>query len=88
MRRSALLQALLLFSLSVARADEAEGKAVALVKKLGGAVMRDEKKPGKPVVHVDLSRTKISDAAVKELATFKQLQKLDLERAGSVRYGA
>ena len=79
---------MVLFSLSVARADEAEDKAVAFIKKLGGAVMRDEKKPGKPVVHVDLSRTKISDAALKELATFKQLQKLDLERAGSVRYGA
>ena len=43
MRRNALLLALLLFSLSVARAGEAEDKAVAFVKKLGGSVERDEK---------------------------------------------
>ena len=33
-----------------ARADDAEDKAVAFVEKLGGAVARDEKAPGKPVI--------------------------------------
>ena len=61
-----------------ARADEAEDKAVAFVKKLGGSVDRDEKAPGKPVVEVFLSNTKVTDAGLKELAALKSLTQLDL----------
>jgi hypothetical protein len=53
------LATLLLFSSILAscpavRADEAEDKAVALVKKLGGKVTRDDQQPGHPVVTVCL----------------------------------
>ena len=47
------------------RADEA--KAVKAVEKLGGKVTVDDKRPGKPVVGVDLSNTKVTDAGLKEL---------------------
>jgi hypothetical protein len=57
---------------------EAEVKAVAFVKKLGGQVIRDEKKAGEPVDTVLLGGTKIDDAGLKELAALKQLQTLDL----------
>ena len=63
---------------SPARADEAEDKAVAFVKKLGGSVDRDEKAPGKPVVEVFLSNTKVTDAGLKELAALKSLTDLNL----------
>lgn len=61
---------------SSARADDAEDKAVALVEKLGGTVSRDQKAPGKPVVAVDLSGRKVTDAGVKELK--KALPKCDI----------
>jgi len=38
------------FALTPARADDAEDKAVELVRKLGGSVTRADKQPGKPVV--------------------------------------
>jgi internalin A len=58
------------------RADEAA--AVKAVEKLGGRVIVDTKRPGKPVVGVDLDRTKVTDAALKELKELKSLRKLDL----------
>jgi hypothetical protein len=67
---------LLLLSLPVARADEAEDKAVAFVLQLKGRVLFDGTKKGKPVYGVDLDNTKISDADLKELAPFKQLELL------------
>lgn len=57
-----------------ARADDAEDKAVAFVVKLGGKITRDDKKPGKPVVEVNLSDTKLADADLKELAALKRHQ--------------
>ena len=60
------------------RADEAEGKAVQAIGKLGGLVTRDEKAQGKPVVWVRLDFTQVTDADLKELAALKQLQRLEL----------
>jgi internalin A len=51
------------------RADEAA--AVKAVEKLGGKVTVDDKQPGKPVVGVELSGTKVTDAALKELKELK-----------------
>ena len=48
-----------------ARADEAS--AVKAVENLGNEVTRDDKQPGKPVIGVDLTGTKVTDAGVKEL---------------------
>ena len=50
-----------------ARGDEAEDKAAQFVERLKGKVERDDTKPGKPVVTVDLSHKKVTDARVKEL---------------------
>ena len=62
------------------RADEAEDKAVSFVEKLRGAVTRDDKQPGKPVVEVNLGGTKVTDAGLKELAALKGLTTLHLGR--------
>jgi internalin A len=61
---------------STARADEAD--AVKLVEKLGGKITRDDKQPGKPVVEVNLSLKKVTDADLKELKELKQLASLNL----------
>ena len=63
---------------STLRADDAEDKAVAFVKKLGGQVLRDEKAPGKPVIKVYLIGPQVTDAGLKELATLKNLTTLFL----------
>jgi hypothetical protein len=60
------------------RADDAEDKAVAFVEKLGGKIKRDDKVAGKPVVEVNLFRTKVTDADLKELAALKSLTSLNL----------
>ena len=58
------------------RADEAT--AVKMIEKLGGTVTRDNRIAGKPVVDVDLRGTKVTDAGLKELKEFKDLQTLNL----------
>jgi|GEM_PF-2505728 len=70
---------------SAAWADDAEDKAVAFVEKLGGTVTRelkalrkDDKALRKPVIEVQLSNTKVTDAGLKELAPLKNLTTLDL----------
>jgi internalin A len=60
------------------QADDAEDKAVAFVEKLDGTVTRDEKAPGKPVLTVNLSYTKVTDAGLKELAALQNLNTLNL----------
>ena len=60
----------------VTRADEAS--SVAALAKLGARIQRNEKQPGKPVVEVNLSWTKVTDAGLKDLAPLTQLQTLDL----------
>ncbi len=70
---------------SLRAADDAEDKAVAFVKTLGGKVERDDKAEGKPVRGVDLSnRTMVTDAGLKELAALKQLQSLNLRDCNQV----
>ena len=57
--------------------DPAEKSASAILK-LGGVVSRDKKLPGRPVVGVDLSGNKITDAGLKDLKDLTGLQWLDL----------
>ena len=59
-------------------ADDAEDKAVEAITKLGGKVTRDDKLPGKPVIGVDLTYNKVTDAGLKELKHLKQLTSLSL----------
>lgn len=60
-------------------ADPVEERAVELVvKRLEGKVTRDEKLPGKPVVGVDLSSTRATDADLKELLACRKLASLKL----------
>lgn len=60
------------------RADEAE--AMKAVKKLGGEVEVDNKRPGSPVVgiHFHNSNAKMTDKAMAEFKPFKSLEWLDL----------
>ena len=59
-------------------AEETEDKAIAAIAKLEGRIKRDENKPGRPVVALDLTRTEVIDAGLKNLAALKQLKTLDL----------
>jgi hypothetical protein len=63
---------------AAAEFDMAEASAVQFVQKHGGTVERDAKLPGKPVVTVDLSQTKIGNAELKGLAALSELRSLDL----------
>src|SRR4051794_14004245 len=56
--------------------------AVAAVKKLGGQVVRDAARPGKPVVEVSLHHTKTTDADLAALAPFAEVRKLKLSSTG------
>src|SRR5262245_40642658 len=59
------------------RADEAA--AVKVIEKLGGKVKRHDKRPDNPVIGVDLERSKVTDADLKELKQVKSLQTLNLK---------
>ena len=62
MRIIVLLMTLAVFLTGCGQEQAArEEKAVNAILKLGGAVTRDEKLPGRPVVGVDLYDTKITD---------------------------
>jgi uncharacterized protein YjbI with pentapeptide repeats len=52
--------------------------AVGAIKELGGQVFFDEKNPGKPLVGVDLSQSKVTDAGLVDLMGMTNLQRLDL----------
>ena len=54
-------------------------QAIAIIQKEGGFVTLDEKVPGKPVVGVDLSGGRVTDAGLKMLAPLKGLQTLKLD---------
>ena len=73
-----LMSGAILCSSAPVRADDAEDKAVAFVKKLGGEVTRDEKAPGKPVTSLRLRFTQVTDAGLKELSALKNLTNLHL----------
>ena len=63
----------ILYSSAPVRADDAEDKAVAFVKKLGGTITRDDKQTGKPVTTLNLNGTGVTDAGLKELAALNNL---------------
>jgi hypothetical protein len=60
-------------------ADEAEDKAVEAVEKLRGKVARGGQAQGKPVVVVDLERSRAMGADRKQLVGLKQLRHLALD---------
>ena len=60
------------------KAKPTQEQAIAAIKKLGGSVTLDEKKPGKPVIVVDLSKTKVTDAELVYLKGLTNLQTLEL----------
>jgi hypothetical protein len=62
------------------RADEAS--AVKAVEMLDGKLTRDDDAPGKPVVTVELTGSKVTDDVLKELKDLKQLQTLGLGATG------
>jgi hypothetical protein len=55
------------------RADEAEDRVEAAVKKLEGSVVRRNDLPGKPIVNVILSMSKVKDDDLKMLSDLKSL---------------
>src|SRR5687768_2612568 len=65
------------------RADDAEDKAIALVKKLGGEASRDDEKPGKPVTTVffEATKTKLDDAGCKTIAALKSVELFHVMKA-------
>jgi hypothetical protein len=77
---SAVVLLLIAGSITPARADDAEDKAVTLVMKLGGKYTRNEKLPGRPVIKVDLEGIRVTEAGVKELAKLSSLTELTLGR--------
>ena len=70
------------FRRSALRADDAEDKAAALVERLGGTVTRDETRPGKPVVAVDLYARRVTGTDLRALAPLQNLARLDLTYTG------
>ena len=68
-----------------AQGDNAEQeRAIARIEKLGGKFELDEKRPGKPVIKVDLYRTKVTDADLEILKAFTQVRSLNLRSLGGV----
>ena len=62
-----------------ARADEFEDLAVAEVRKVGGAVVRDETRPDKPVVGLKMRfNGLVNDLTLKHIVAFKSLTFLEL----------
>jgi hypothetical protein len=66
----------------VTRADEAE--AIKALKKLGATFLYVDNKPGNPVRTVYLPGPKVTDASLKELKAFEQLQMLKLDSAKNI----
>src|SRR5688572_11937116 len=73
-----VLSWLILSQASLVHAESPEAKAIAAVQKLGGRVYHSENLPGKPVTRVELSKSKLTDAGLKQLAAFKSLTYLDV----------
>ena len=53
-------------------------KAIAAIEALGGKVTFDPKRPGSPVVAVDLSHAKVVDATLEYLKSVPTLEELNL----------
>jgi hypothetical protein len=72
-----LVPAALLTLLGGARADEAE--ALEVLEKAGGRPVRDDKRPGRPVVELSFRNSlRLRDAHLKEVAKLPALRSLDL----------
>lgn len=54
-------------------------RAIAAIKAMGGKVVVDSKRPGSPIVGVDLSHTKITDASLEHLKALPTLEMLVLK---------
>jgi hypothetical protein len=59
-------------------AKESQAAAVAAIKKLGGKVTFDEENPDKPLIGVDLSNSRTTDAGLMHLKGLTSLQSLGL----------
>ncbi len=55
--------------------------AIAAIRKLGGRVTIDTKSPDRPVTHVDLHNTQVTDAGLVHLKGLTRLQTLNLYRS-------
>jgi hypothetical protein len=53
-------------------------QAIAAILKVGGKVQRDEKRPGRPVVSVELTACEVTAAGLKHLPALAELESLDL----------
>src|SRR4051794_10532158 len=67
---------------SQGRADEADDRIEAAVKKLDGSVVRNQGLPGKPIINVILSMSKCKDDDLKMLADLKSISSLALYNTG------
>ena len=63
-----------------AKPQTEQDKAAAEIKRLGGHVGFDEKNPGRPVVSVQLSGSRVKDDCLRHLKGLTGLQTLNLER--------
>ena len=81
MRRSALVALLACVPVVAAQEGSKDGdeqKVIAEIRRLGGEVGFDEKRPGKPLVDVFLDGTKVTDAGLADLKGLTHLKELDL----------
>ena len=78
-KRIALLAAALLLSAAPLYAGDAEDAAIKGVMKAGGEVTHEDDDPAKPVVAVNFSGTKATDADLKGLVAFTRLEMLALD---------
>ncbi len=53
-------------------------RAIREIEKVGGVVQRDETRPGKPVVSVDLTGCSLGDGILRLMRRFPHLEWLDL----------
>src|SRR6266852_5069025 len=74
-----------LWLLAAARlfADDGEDKAVRLIEKVGGAVRRNEKAPGKPVTAVDTGNCSLmGDYILREMVSLTEVEEINLMHTG------
>src|SRR5262245_21484067 len=61
-------------------ADQTDDEVEAVVKKLGGSVVRNQGLPGKPIINAILSMSDCKDEDIKKLAGLKSLWSVQLYR--------
>ncbi len=59
-----------------------ESSVAAALEKIGAGITRDGRLPGNPVVHINLTQKQVTDADLKDLHVFKNLQGLHLGVTG------